>query len=197
MLDVAIQMVSALDDAHAAGIVHRDIKPDNVMVRSNGLAKLLDFGIAKLADPADAGDDTATTVSSATRAGVIIGTPQFMSPEQARGLPVNQQTDIFSLGVVMHHMVSGQSPFAGGTLSDVLAAVLTREPRRLTEVPGVWPISSPECCRRTHASVIARRAICCTTSKPSDKSQTFMRPWITGLLRLEIGTRSPSYRSRT
>ena len=136
MLDVAIQVVSALDDAHAAGIVHRDIKPDNVMVRSNGLAKLLDFGIAKLADPADAGDDTATTVSSATRAGVIIGTPQFMSPEQARGLPVNQQTDIFSLGVVMHHMVSGQSPFAGGTLSDVLAAVLTREPRRLTEVPA-------------------------------------------------------------
>ena len=136
ILDVAIQVVSALDDAHAAGIVHRDIKPDNVMVRSNGLAKLLDFGIAKLSAPTDPSDDTMTALQSQTHAGVLIGTPQFMSPEQARGLRVDHQTDIFSLGVVMHHMLSGQSPFAGDTVSDALAAVLTREPRRLTEVPA-------------------------------------------------------------
>jgi non-specific serine/threonine protein kinase len=135
VLDVAIQVVSALVDAHAVGIVHRDIKPDNVMVRANGLAKLLDFGIAKR-PPADAGDDTATVVPSGTLDGVLIGTPQFMSPEQARGLRVDHQSDIFSLGVVMHHMLTGVSPFAGDTVSDVLAAVLTREPRRLTEVPS-------------------------------------------------------------
>ena len=136
VLDVAMQVVSALDDAHAAGIVHRDIKPDNVMVRSNGLAKLLDFGIAKLSAPTESGDDTTTRLPSETHAGVLIGTPQFMSPEQARGLRVDHQTDIFSLGVVMHHMLTGQSPFAGDTVSDVLAAVLTTEPRRLTEVPA-------------------------------------------------------------
>ena len=116
--------------------MHRDIKPDNVMVRSNGLAKLLDFGIAKLSAPTDSSDDTTTALQSQTHAGMLIGTPQFMSPEQARGLRVDHQTDIFSLGVVMHHMLSGQSPFAGDTVSDALAAVLTREPRRLTEVPA-------------------------------------------------------------
>ena len=136
ILDVAIQVVSALDDAHSAGIVHRDIKPDNVMVRTNGLAKLLDFGIAKLSAPTDSRDDITVAVPSQTLAGLLIGTPQFMSPEQARGLRVDHQTDIFSFGVVMHHMLSGQSPFAGDTVSDVLAAVLTREPRRLTEVPA-------------------------------------------------------------
>jgi eukaryotic-like serine/threonine-protein kinase len=135
ILDVAIQVVSALDDAHSAGIVHRDIKPDNVMVRSNGLAKLLDFGIAKLSAPTDSSDDSTIAILSQTHAGMLIGTPQFMSPEQARGLRVDHQSDIFSLGVVMHHMLSGQSPFAGDTVSDMLAAVLTREPRRLTEVP--------------------------------------------------------------
>ena len=136
VVDVALQLVSALDDAHATGIVHRDIKPDNVMVRANGLAKLLDFGIAKLSAPTEPGDDTSTALRSQTRAGVIIGTPQYMSPEQARGLPVDHQTDIFSLGVVMHHMLSGQSPFAGDTASDSMAAVLTREPPWLTEAPA-------------------------------------------------------------
>ena len=136
ILDIATQVASALDEAHSAGIVHRDIKPDNVMVRANGLAKLLDFGIAKLSAPSDPGDDATTVLGSQTHAGVLIGTPQFMSPEQARGLRVDHQTDIFSLGVVMHHLLSGQSPFAGDTVSDALAAVLTREPPRLTEVPA-------------------------------------------------------------
>ena len=136
VLDVATQVASALDEAHSAGIVHRDIKPDNVMVRANGLAKLLDFGIAKLSAPSDPGDDTTTVLGSQTHAGVLIGTPQFMSPEQARGLRVDHQTDIFSLGVVMHHLLSGQSPFAGDTVSDALAAVLTREPPTADGSPG-------------------------------------------------------------
>ena len=135
IVDVAIQVVSALDDAHSAGIVHCDIKPDNVMVRSNGLAKLLDFGIAKLSAPTDSSDDSTTALRPGTHAGVLIGTPQFMSPEQVRGLRVDHQTDIFSVGVVMNHMLTGQSPFAGDTVSDALAAVLTREPQRLTDVP--------------------------------------------------------------
>jgi serine/threonine-protein kinase len=136
VLDVAIQVVSALDEAHAAGIVHRDLKPDNVMVRANGLAKLLDFGIAKLSSPTGSSNDSATALRSETHAGVLIGTPQFMSPEQARGLRVDHQTDLFSFGVVLHHVLSGQSPFAADTVSDALVAVLTKEPRRLTEVPS-------------------------------------------------------------
>jgi serine/threonine protein kinase len=120
VLDVAIQVVSALNDAHAAGIVHRDIKPDNVMVRSNGLAKLLDFGIAKLSASTDGRDDT-IAYRSQTHVGLLIGTPQFMSPEQARGLPVDHQTDIFSLGVVMHHM-----PRAGRRLRETRSATCWR-----------------------------------------------------------------------
>ena len=135
------------------------------MVRSNGLAKLLDFGIAKLSAPTDPSDDTMTVLRSQTHAGMLIGTPQFMSPEQARGLRVDHQTDIFSLGVVMHHMLSGQSPFAGDTVSDALAAVLTREPRRLTEVPAGWQISSARRCRRTHDIATTRPGTCCATSK--------------------------------
>lgn len=134
-LDIAVQIASALIEAHAAGIVHRDLKPDNVMVRTSGLVKVLDFGIARLSPPEVPGDMTQTALGGRTERGVVIGTPQSMSPEQARGLEVNQQTDIFSFGVILYELLSGKSPFAGDTVADVLAAVLTREPARLSGVP--------------------------------------------------------------
>lgn len=135
-LEIAIQVVSALDEAHAAGIIHRDIKPDNVMVRANGLAKILDFGIAKLTVAPTSDGEAATAIQAQTQAGMIIGTPNYMSPEQARGKGVDHQTDIFSFGVVLYEMLSGSSPFTGETVSDVIAAVLTKEPRRLSEIPA-------------------------------------------------------------
>ena len=134
-LDIVMQVVSALVEAHGAGIVHRDIKPDNVMIRPSGLVKLLDFGIARLAAPAAPGSDVSTLAEAKTLEGLLIGTPQFMSPEQARGTGVDHQTDLFSVGVVLYELLSGVSPFAGGTVSDILVAVLTRVPARLAGAP--------------------------------------------------------------
>ena len=112
-LEIAIQVASALDEAHSAGIVHRDIKPDNVMIRANGLVKILDFGIAKLTATAASDEEAATAILAQTQAGMIIGTPNYMSPEQARGKDVDHQTDLFSFGVVFYEMLSGDSPFSG------------------------------------------------------------------------------------
>jgi eukaryotic-like serine/threonine-protein kinase len=135
ILEIAIQVASALQVAHAANIIHRDIKPDNVMIRADGLAKILDFGIAKLSAPTESGEEAATAIQGSTSPGMIIGTPNYMSPEQARGRGVNHQTDIFSFGVVFYEMLSGKSPFKGETVSDVIANVLTKEPEPLTNVP--------------------------------------------------------------
>jgi eukaryotic-like serine/threonine-protein kinase len=121
---VATQIASALQATHAAGIVHRDIKPENIMLRPDGLVKLLDFGIAKLADKRT----TDFTQTRTTQTGLIIGTPKYMSPEQARGLPVDARTDVWSLGCVLYEMVTGCPAFDGETTSDLIAAVLEHEP---------------------------------------------------------------------
>ena len=134
-VEIAIQIGSALVEAHAAGIVHRDLKPDNVMIRTSGLVKLLDFGIARLTSPVESTSTSVTVIHDRTQSGLLIGTPQFMSPEQARGTEVNQQTDLFSFGAILYELLSGRSPFAADTLSDIIVAVLTREPARLTGVP--------------------------------------------------------------
>ena len=134
-IDIGIQVASALADAHRAGIVHRDLKPDNVMIRATGLVKLLDFGIARLARPAETDLTWMTAMPGQTRSGMLIGTPQYMSPEQARGLDVDQQTDLFSFGALLYELLSGRSPFAADTATDIIVAVLTREPPPLTEVP--------------------------------------------------------------
>jgi serine/threonine-protein kinase len=133
-IDIGIQVTSALAEAHDAGIIHRDLKPENVMIRATGLVKLLDFGIARLARRGDS--EVTETALDQTFAGMLIGTPQYMSPEQARGLEVGLQTDLFSFGAVLYELLSGTAPFAASTTSDIIVAVLTREPPRLTDVPA-------------------------------------------------------------
>jgi eukaryotic-like serine/threonine-protein kinase len=129
-LDVAEQIISALTAAHRAGTVHRDIKPENVMVRPDNLVKVLDFGLAKLAErrPESAASNAATMLDMNTTPGLVLGTVSYMSPEQARGIEVDARSDIFSLGVVMYEMVAGQSPFAAESSAETLAAILEREP---------------------------------------------------------------------
>src|SRR5262245_55940856 len=104
VLDVATQVASALAAAHASSIVHRDIKPENVMVRRDGIVKVLDFGVAKLAEAKETGPDDETRAMVKTSTGVVIGTATYMSPEQARGLAVDVRSDIWSLGVVLYEM---------------------------------------------------------------------------------------------
>src|SRR2546428_308051 len=133
VLDVAVQIASALSAAHAANIVHRDIKPENAMLRHDGIVKVLDFGLAKLTErvPPDSVDTEAPT-SFKTDPGTVLGTAIYMSPEQARGLQVDARTDIFSLGVLFYEMVAGRLPFEGSTSSEVLASMLSeKEPQPL------------------------------------------------------------------
>ena len=131
VLDIAIQAASAISAAHAAGIVHRDIKSENIMVRPDGYVKVLDFGLAKLTEVFPAGQNVdfegATIPLVATSPGIIMGTVSYMSPEQARGFTVDARSDIFSLGVVLYEMVTGKLPFTGDSGSDVLAAILKQE----------------------------------------------------------------------
>src|SRR5215813_13480033 len=126
VLDVATQVASALHAAHAAGIAHRDIKPENVMIRSDGYVKVLDFGLAKLTEK-----EFAPTTPD-TNPGIVMGTPRYMSPEQARGRDVDLRTDIFSLGTIIYEMVTGQVPFEGETTSDIIAAIIKDEPEPMS-----------------------------------------------------------------
>ena len=124
---IARQIADALDAAHERGIVHRDLKPANIKVRPDGTVKVLDFGIAKAtaAMAGWSGHDLATITAFGTRDGAILGTPGYMSPEQARGQEVDKRTDIWAFGCVLFAMLTGRKPFDGETLSDVIAATLT------------------------------------------------------------------------
>ncbi len=134
VLDVAIQIAAALAAAHEAGIIHRDIKPENVMARRDGIVKVLDFGLAKLTEPsAPAVDTQASTIAASTETGMAMGTPRYMSPEQARGEKLDARTDIFSLGVMLYEMVAGRPPFTGATASEVIAAILRDSPPPLAD----------------------------------------------------------------
>jgi len=135
VLDIAAQIAAALNAAHVAGIVHRDIKPDNVMIRPDGLIKILDFGIAKLTEikPISIDAEAATAIGVKTNVGMIIGTANYMSPEQARGQAVDARSDIFSFGIVLYEMLAGRKAFAGETAMDVIGAILNKEPAPLDE----------------------------------------------------------------
>jgi non-specific serine/threonine protein kinase len=132
-LDAALQAAAALSAAHAAGIVHRDIKPDNVMLRSDGVLKVLDFGIAKLID------GRGEHLPSHTDPGSVMGTAAYMSPEQARGQNVDARTDIWSLGVVLYEMVAGRLPFDGSNSADLLVSIIERHPAPLSERADAIP----------------------------------------------------------
>lgn len=138
ILRISEQVASALASAHAAGIVHRDIKPENIMRRADGLVKILDFGIVKLMErpSAENSDDYTSITQAHTEIGVVMGTAGYMSPEQARGLPVDERTDIWSLGVVLYEMLTRRTPFAAATRMDTMVSILDRDPSPIFHAGG-------------------------------------------------------------
>ena len=137
-LDIAVQTASALGAAHHAGIVHRDVKPENIMLRPDGYVKVLDFGLAKLTQQYERTPETRLATHTDTSSGLVMGTVKYMSPEQARGLQVDPRSDIFSFGVVMYEMLTGRRPFKGDETADLIKSILRTEPTPVSQcVPGL------------------------------------------------------------
>ena len=134
-LAIAKQIAEALEAAHEAGVIHRDLKPAKIKVRDDGTVKVLDFGLAKALDPSPEGDpsQSPTLTAAATQMGVIMGTAAYMSPEQARGKTVDKRADIWSFGVVLYEMLTGTRAFEGDDVSLTLADVMRAEPVRTAE----------------------------------------------------------------
>ena len=129
-LPIAGQIAEALEAAHEAGVIHRDLKPANIKLRPDGAVKVLDFGLAKALDPSPEGDpsQSPTLTAAATQMGVIMGTAAYMSPEQARGKPVDKRSDIWAFGAVLFEMLTGRPLFERGDVSEVLASLVLKEP---------------------------------------------------------------------
>ncbi|HVO11805.1 MAG TPA: protein kinase [Vicinamibacteria bacterium] len=160
-LTLAIAIADALSAAHGKGVLHRDLKPDNVMLAADGRVKVLDFGLAKLRyDVPEDDDTTLRETQSVTQDGRIVGTVAYMSPEQAQGLPVDHRSDIFSLGILLYEMASGERPFKGGTNLSVLSSILKDEPRPVSELRPEVP--------RPLGRMIQR----CLEKRPEDRYQS-------------------------
>jgi Tol biopolymer transport system component len=138
-IDYAIQISLALAVAHEKGIIHRDLKPENLFVTTDGRVKILDFGLAKLAEDATGKDDRSKTVRRLTSGGMVVGTPGYMSPEQVGAKPLDYRTDIFSFGAVLYEMISGSRAFDRDTAVETMMAVLNEEPPPLNALPSKVP----------------------------------------------------------
>ncbi len=158
MLSIAAAVADALAAAHEKGIVHRDLKPANVMIGADGRVKVLDFGLAKELGPQEPGE--ATMTAGHTAHGVVMGTPAYMSPEQIAGRLVDHRTDIFSLGILLYEMASGQRPFAGASSVELASAILRDTPPFITDVRGDLPVEFARLVRR------------CLEKNPRDRIQT-------------------------
>jgi serine/threonine protein kinase len=157
-VEVAVQIAQGLAAAHEKGIVHRDLKPANVFLTRDGLVKILDFGIAKLAAPTSGFEPAkATTLVEATEAGTVLGTVGYLSPEQVRGLAVDHRSDIFSFGCVLYEMISGRPPFTRDTAADTMSAILSREPPELAGTDVAVPASLEHVVRRCLEKEASRR----------------------------------------
>src|SRR5437667_6353171 len=143
-VNVAVQVADALAEAHAHNIIHRDIKPSNIMLTGRGQAKVLDFGVAKIASATLIGSDEAETRHVVTTPGVILGTVPYMSPEQLRGVPVDVRSDIFSFGVVVYEMLSGRQAFARDSDAETIGAILHQQPPHLSSIDSGIPKSLEE-----------------------------------------------------
>jgi serine/threonine protein kinase len=188
ILDIAEQVCSALAAAHAAGIVHRDIKPENIMRRTDGLVKILDFGIAKLLEPETA--ERRDSSNTATEVGLVMGTVNYMSPEQARGLVVDERTDIWSLGVVIYEMLARCLPFAGATRMDTIVAILDRPPAPFPKVTARSPLLDPIVHRCLQKSAADRYSS--ANELLSALKRVRPGPWST---EVEAGNLQPTHRS--